>query len=229
MKHVLCIQKVITKKLWLVATQMRLLKNTLNRFYRDIKKVYKKKMKGSEFEFDGVNLLYYDFNKTSLNRGGSYIDSSEWMKDKKSTINPKNNDYNGFQYAVTVALNRDKINKHLQSVSKIKTFIDQYNWNDIGFPSTSKDWKKVELNNESIALNILYVPHKTRKISLAYKSKHNLTREKQVILLMIADGEKWHYTAVTRLSGLLRGITSNHNGDFYCLNCFRAYTTKNKL
>ena len=61
-------------------------------------------MKGSEFEFDGVNLLYYDFfNKTSLNRGRSYIDSPEWIKDKKSTINPKNNDYKCFQYAVTVA------------------------------------------------------------------------------------------------------------------------------
>ena len=46
---------------------------------------------------------------------------------------------------------------------------------------------------------------------------------------MITDGEKSHYTAVTRLSGLLRGITSNHNGDFYCLNCFRTYTIKNKL
>ena len=33
------------------------------------------KMRGSEFEFDGVNFLYYDFNKTSINRGGSYIDS----------------------------------------------------------------------------------------------------------------------------------------------------------
>ena len=75
----------------------------------------------------------------------------------------------------------------------------------------------------------MYVPHKTRRISLAYKSKHNLTREKQVILLMITDGEKWHYTAVIRLSRLLRGITSNHNGDFYCLNCFHAHTTKNEL
>ena len=27
----------------------------------------------------------------------------------------------------------------------------------------------------------------------------------------------------------LRGITSNHNGDFYCLNCFHSYSTKNKL
>ena len=32
------------------------------------------KMKGSDFEFDGVNFLYYDFNKTSIYRGGSYID-----------------------------------------------------------------------------------------------------------------------------------------------------------
>ena len=50
------------------------------------------KTKGSEFEFDGVNLLYYDFNKTSLNIGGSCIDSPYWIKDKESTINPKNND-----------------------------------------------------------------------------------------------------------------------------------------
>ena len=64
---------------------------------------------------------------------------------------------------------------------------------------------------------------------LAYNSKHNLTRENQLILLMITDDEKWHYTAVTRLSGLLRGITLNHNGDFYCLNCFCVYTTKNKI
>ena len=70
------------------------------------------KMKGSEFEFDGVNFLYYDFNKISLNRVGSYIDSPKWLKNKKSTINPKNNDYKCFQYAATLALNLDKINKH---------------------------------------------------------------------------------------------------------------------
>ena len=52
---------------------------------------------------------------------------------------------------------------------------------------------------------------------------------KQIILLMIIDGEKWHYIAVTRLPGLLRGLAGNNNGDFYCLNCFHAYRTKNKL
>ena len=128
------------------------------------------KMRGSDFEFDGVNFLYYDFNKISLNRVGSYIDSPKWIKNKKSTINPKNNDYKCFQYAATLALNLDNINSHPERISKIKPFVDQYNWKDIDFPATSKDWRKFELNNE-IAINILYVPHNTRKIHVAYKSK----------------------------------------------------------
>ena len=107
-------------------------------------------------------LLYYDFSKTSINRGGSYIDSPKWLKDKKSTINPKNNDDKCFQYAVTLALNLDKIKKDPQRVSKIKPFMEKYNWEDIDFPSTSKDWKKFECNNE-VALNILYVPYNTKK------------------------------------------------------------------
>ena len=46
---------------------------------------------------------------------------------------------------------------------------------------------------------------------------------------MISDGQKWHYLVVKNLSKLLRGITSNHKEDFYCLNCFHSYRTKNKL
>ena len=46
---------------------------------------------------------------------------------------------------------------------------------------------------------------------------------------MIADGEKWHYLSVKSLSALLRGITSKHDGDFCCLNCFQSYSTENKL
>ena len=31
------------------------------------------------------------------------------------------------------------------------------------------------------------------------------------------------------ISRLLRAITSNHDGDYYCLNCFHSYRTENKL
>ena len=46
---------------------------------------------------------------------------------------------------------------------------------------------------------------------------------------MISNGENWHYLAVKSLSRLLRGITCNHDGDYYCLNCFHPYRTENKL
>ena len=103
-------------------------------------------------------------------------------------MNQKNNDNKCFQYAVTLALNIGKIKDHPERISKIKPFIEKYNWKYIDFPSTRNDWKKFELNHE-VALNILYVPHGTKKIEIAYKSKHNLTREKQVVLLMISKGE----------------------------------------
>ena len=112
--------------------------------------------------------------------------------------------------------------KNPQRISKIKLSTDQYNWKEIDFPSHSKHWKKFKKDNKTIAFNILFVPHNTQKIRVAYKSKQNFKRENQVILLMITDGKKWHYLTVKSLSALLKGISSNHVGDFYCLNCFRS-------
>ena len=67
---------------------------------------------------------------------------------------------------------------------------------------------------------------KKEKIYPASVSKYNSNREKQVILLIISNGEKRHYLAVNKLSGLLRGITSKHHGDFYCLNCCHSFATE---
>ena len=161
--------------------------------------------------------MYYNLNKVSLSRGGSYIDFPKWLKNKRATVNPKNNDDKCFQYALTVALNYEQIKDHPERISKNKPFIDKYNWKEIVFSSHGKGWKKFESNNKSVALNILYVPHNTEKVRHAYKSKYNLIRENQVVLLIITDGEKWHYLAVKSLPALFRGITGkvceNHD---YC-------------
>ena len=98
-------------------------------------------MKGSDFIFNGVNYLFYDFNRITISKGGSYIESPKWLKDKKCTINQKNNDNKCFQYATTLALILKNIDKHHQRISKIKLFIDNYNWNDVNFPTAKKDWK----------------------------------------------------------------------------------------
>ena len=107
--------------------------------------------------------------------------------------------------------------------------MNKYNWEAINFPARTKESQKFERNNDTIALNILYVKQNSKKINVVYKSKHNNKRKKQVILLMIGDGQKYHYLAVTNLSALLQVLSSNHKEDFYCLNCFNSYATKNKL
>ena len=69
-------------------------------------------VKTIEFVFDYIQLLYYKCHKISLNCSGSYIDSRDWIKNKKTTINPINKkDNKCFQYAVTVALNYEEIKK----------------------------------------------------------------------------------------------------------------------
>ena len=73
-------------------------------------------MRGSEFIFDSIDALYYDLNKISLSRGGSYIASPEWLKNKKATINPKINNDKCFQYTLTVALNYEQIKKDPQRI-----------------------------------------------------------------------------------------------------------------
>ena len=95
--------------------------------------------------------------------------------------------------------------------------------------SHRKDWKKFESTNKSIALNILFVPYNREEWWHACKSKQNLNRKNQVILLMNTDNENWHYLAVKHLNALLCKITSNRIGDFYYLNFFHWYSTEDKL
>ena len=57
------------------------------------------------------------------------------------------------------------------------------------------DYGKFERNNETIPLNVLYVPRNEKEIGVAYQSKYNRQCENQEVLLMITDGEKQHYLA----------------------------------
>ena len=101
-------------------------------------------MKSSELVFDCVHFMSYNCHKTNSNCGGSYIDSSGWIKNKYATINPiDKEDDKCFQYTVTVVLNHEVIKKHPQSIAKIKQFINRYKWEEINFPSRKDDWKKI--------------------------------------------------------------------------------------
>ena len=93
------------------------------KFY-SLKNIYQnnlESMKGSEFVCDYVHLLYYKYHKINPNRSGSYIDSPDWIKNKKTTKNSINKkDSTCFHNAVAVALNHEEIEKDPQRITKIK-------------------------------------------------------------------------------------------------------------
>ena len=65
----------------------KLFESLLQRYQEGLEEI----MKGRDFVPDSVDLLYYHLHKISLKRGKSYVDSPKWLKNKKATINPKNN------------------------------------------------------------------------------------------------------------------------------------------
>ena len=130
------------------------------------------------------------------------------QKNKKCIRNPQNNDNKCFEYSVTLSLYHKQITgRNLSRVSKIKPFIDNIVWENINFPPQNQDYKTFEMNNKSIALNVLHI-HSDEKIGQYYKSDFNKTRENQVILLIIAGNEKQHYRLVKNLNALLKNNMS---------------------
>ena len=106
-----------------------------------------------------------------------------------------------------------EIGKHYGRITKVKPFINGYNWEGINFPREKDDWKKFKKNNATIAFNVSHA--KKEKVYLAYVSKHNSNREKQVIILMTSNGEGWLYITVKKLPALLREITSKYHVVFF--------------
>ena len=88
-----------------------IIENLFASFLQKYQEGLEESVRGSEFVYDSADVLYYNLEKVSLSRGGSYIDSPKWLKNKKATINPKNKDGKCFQYALTVALNYEKLKK----------------------------------------------------------------------------------------------------------------------
>ena len=77
-------------------------------------------MKGSDFIFDCVHLLCYKCHKINLNCNKSYVDSPDWIKITKATINLINGDDKSLQYAVTSTLNYEEIKKFRKEYQKLE-------------------------------------------------------------------------------------------------------------
>ena len=203
--------------------------NTLINTFKNRYQALENKMRGSSFDFDSIHLLEYHFNKITISRGSSYISTPARIANKNCTINPHNTKDNMcLMYAIVLTLN--KIDNNPQRISKITPCLKYYDWSEINFPAGPKEYSALEKYNENTALNIFYAMDDEKDIRPCYISKHNQILKYHANLLMITNGKgMWHYIAIKSIPALLRGISSKHNGDYYCLNCFHSYRTKNTL
>ena len=103
------------------------------------------KMGGSSFTFERINSLEYHLHKISLNKRSSYIKSPKWLENNGVTINPKNAKNNKcFKYAIIAALNhQNNIDHHPERISKLRPFIDNYDWTEIRISCTLKGLEKI--------------------------------------------------------------------------------------
>ena len=107
----------------------------------------------------------------------TFTESPDWIKNKKSTINPQDKDSKCFQYSIILSLYHKAIKNNPERIEKSKPFMNNLNWENINFPPKEEDFKTFEMSNKSIALNFLQVNE--QKISHFYKFEFNQTRQKK--------------------------------------------------
>ena len=60
--------------------------DVMDKLFKPLRSIYQvnleTSMKGSDFIFDSVQILYYKCHKVNFSRGGSHIDSPDWVKKK---------------------------------------------------------------------------------------------------------------------------------------------------
>ena len=103
----------------------------------------------------------YELHKIDIIRAESYIVSPDWIASKKATINPKNEkDNKCFQWSIIAGLNYNIIKeKELKKLLKFKRV-------DIDLSSHQIYWENFEQEDNSIAINVLFVSHNSEEIKL---------------------------------------------------------------
>ena len=132
-------------------------------------------------------------------------------------VNPHNNDEKCFKWLVITAENTGM--KDPQRVSKLRKFMDNYDWSRLEFPVSNKDIGKFETRN-NISVNVLGVEGRD-----IYIHRKGWRKGRENNLLMVSEDCIWHYTAIMSLSRLLSSKNSNTKcKQHFCMNCLQGFT-----
>ena len=109
--------------------------------------------------------------KTIINNVNTFVETPVCIRFKKAVLNPISNDSKSFQYSIILSLYHKEIGNNFNRITKIKPYVNNFNWNNINFPPTNQDYETFEINNKNISLNIYQFNNE--KISQIYKSNYD--------------------------------------------------------
>ena len=89
--------------------------------------------------------------RISNNKKSDYVKTSDFQVNKGVVINPVTNDNKSFQDSVTLSLHHKTIGKNNARPNKIRKYSDTFNWENINFPPTEKDYKQFEIDNKDVS------------------------------------------------------------------------------
>ena len=174
--------------------------------------------------------LYID--KYSPINGSSYIDLPKIIKNKKAVINVKNTkDNECFKWTILSALH--PVDKDPQRLSKYIEFKDELSFNNINFPVQYHDYKKFELQNKDISINVFEFNENEKNETLSINPIYITKEEKAThvdILIVKDDSMNTHYCWIKDFEKLVTNqISKNGHKLYICKRCLIHFYNQQSL
>jgi len=166
-------------------------------------------------------------------RGSSYIALPAYINNKKACINVQNNDEKCFQWALLSALFPVPSKDHPNRTSKYESHVGKLDWSGINFPTPVPQARVFEKNNSQVSINIFEWKQSKKTTERSerqgtYRPLYHTDqrREKHVDLLLISEGDKYHYVWIRSFNRLMYDQSKHKENKFFCTNCFHACTSQ---
>ena len=169
---------------------------------------------GSGWTIESVDNHFLNIVEYTPLKGSSYIELPyELRNSKKGLINIKNNDNECFRWCHIRCLNSQ--DKNLQRIKKSdKEYIKKLDYSGIEFPVTTKQYNKIEKQNE-ININVFGYENKQPYPIHVSKEKY----KKHMELLLITENENKHYVLMKDFNRFMYNKTKHKEKKHFCMHC----------
>ena len=179
---------------------------------------------GSGWTVQSVDNHYLNVVKYEPMKGSSYIKlPTELRNSAKGLINMKNEDNECFRWCHIGFLNPQ--DKYPQRIKKVdKQYIENLDYSGIEFPVTTKQYNKIEKQNE---ININVFGYEDKKPNPIYVSKEKY--EDCMNMLLITENENKHYALITDFNKFMYNQTKHKERKHFCMYCLQCFSSERVL